>query len=688
MKKSSILLVVIFLLAFSNELFGQQKGYDLYQKALIKENAKGDMEGAIQIYRQIVKEFDEDRSLAAKAQLHIGLCYEKLGKNEAVKAYEMVLSRFPKEVEAVSEARGRLAALQVATTAGGGPVARMLLTSSNPTDNQIENPRGIVPSPDGRRVAYLQSKPETKGIYIRDLATGEVRQIVRGQPAVSYKRVVWSADGKRLAFTETNTDTKSGSVRIFDFSSREVQTVPVQNIGELRLLDWTKDGRYLLCNKRDGGTLELLALSDGTITTLSDSVWFWTRASFSPDGRFVAYGAGPHAKETLYVQSIASGLRNRITESGGGVYLHPLWSPDGSAIAIQQSDGIWVVPMDDGLASGPPRLAYRTELPRWAVSWTKAGGLYFTANSQRNIPLQVGINPSTGQDVGSGIQELTEYPKELMSFRWSPDRRQVILNGWENKDLTVYSTETRASTSYDPMEADGWVYGAMWSPDGKELWYQHIPSSRGGTIIKALNLASGQVRELYPLMQNKFRLSLSADGRMMTFVRRGSVSSSREIVIAETGQADGLVVATLPGPDGIPMNPRVLPQLSPMGDQVFYALQQADTDTGKPVTDAGSLWVVGSDGKGARLLTTAPFIHSARWDPSGRFIAYMEMSMEMSNSVLRVVDVVTGAEYNIPLPSTEDFLTINDWSHDGRFIGLTRADTWWEYWAVQGVLEQ
>ena len=56
-----------------------QNGNDLLQQGLAKERANGDIQGAIKIYERIVKEFQSNRPLVAKATLQLGAAYEKLG---------------------------------------------------------------------------------------------------------------------------------------------------------------------------------------------------------------------------------------------------------------------------------------------------------------------------------------------------------------------------------------------------------------------------------------------------------------------------------------------------------------------------------------------------------------------------------------------------------------------------------
>ena len=51
-----------------------QTGHDLFQQALVKERADGDLRGAIAIYERIVREFTADRTLAAKALVQLSQC--------------------------------------------------------------------------------------------------------------------------------------------------------------------------------------------------------------------------------------------------------------------------------------------------------------------------------------------------------------------------------------------------------------------------------------------------------------------------------------------------------------------------------------------------------------------------------------------------------------------------------------
>src|SRR5512137_2634737 len=122
MKKLFTLFMMLVPLVMLANSLAQQTSLDLFQKALAKEKAEGNLEEAIALYQKVVDR-GEDESLAAQAQLHIGMCYEKLGLGRARESYQKVIDRYPKQADAVKKAREKLAALTAAPaakTAGSG----------------------------------------------------------------------------------------------------------------------------------------------------------------------------------------------------------------------------------------------------------------------------------------------------------------------------------------------------------------------------------------------------------------------------------------------------------------------------------------------------------------------------------------------------------------------------------------
>ncbi len=92
----------------------------LYQEAWYKETALNDFKGAVVLYKKIVEEYTEDKTITAKALLQIGGCYEKSGKNlatQAVQTYERIINDYPEQEEIANKARARLNELKHVQTA-------------------------------------------------------------------------------------------------------------------------------------------------------------------------------------------------------------------------------------------------------------------------------------------------------------------------------------------------------------------------------------------------------------------------------------------------------------------------------------------------------------------------------------------------------------------------------------------
>lgn len=78
----------------------------LLEKGIYAEETKGDLEGAITIYQQLVAEAKANQSLAAQAQLRLGKCLQKKNRQpEAMAAFEKLIRDFPNEQELIAKAR-------------------------------------------------------------------------------------------------------------------------------------------------------------------------------------------------------------------------------------------------------------------------------------------------------------------------------------------------------------------------------------------------------------------------------------------------------------------------------------------------------------------------------------------------------------------------------------------------------
>jgi len=64
--RKKIIMTMLIVLTLAVGTLALQNGYDLFQKALVKERAEGNLEEAIALYQKVIDE-TKDESLAAKA---------------------------------------------------------------------------------------------------------------------------------------------------------------------------------------------------------------------------------------------------------------------------------------------------------------------------------------------------------------------------------------------------------------------------------------------------------------------------------------------------------------------------------------------------------------------------------------------------------------------------------------------
>lgn len=91
----------------------------VFQEALMAEEARQDLATAIKGYESVVKAMDEQRRFAATAVFRLGECYRKLGRtNEAVAQYRQLLANYPGEKALADLSVQNLRALGESAVAG------------------------------------------------------------------------------------------------------------------------------------------------------------------------------------------------------------------------------------------------------------------------------------------------------------------------------------------------------------------------------------------------------------------------------------------------------------------------------------------------------------------------------------------------------------------------------------------
>ena len=535
------------------------------QAAIKTETVDGNLRGAIEQYKKIAVQPGAGRVVVATALLRMGQCYEKLGAadtREARKAYEQVVREYADQAGIVTQARVRLAAL--GGPGGGGLITRRVLPDASGVSGVL--------TADGKYISHIDR--DTGDIVQFEVAGGQTRRITNkgpwsktGLPSDSEEQL-FSRDGKQIAYVSYTKD-EDRLLRIRNLDGSGLRTLCEYKYDSyVQYLDWSPDAGSILALR--GGLsmaneLTLISTADGSVRVLRSMASAWhmlKRASFSPDGRFVAFslvreGSPPHGDIFLMT---ADG-RNEVVVAG-----HPAedellrWTPDGkSLVFLSDRSGawdIWTVRITGGKQEGEPELlkkdfGYGAEI----LGFAPDGSLYYKTNTSLGRLYNGEVDLETGKVLVPPAPVTTRYTGPPAGPIWSPDGRSMFYIsrpgdiGPGNNILTIRSAATGEERFLSPRLR--YVNQISWAPDGRSVLALGFTETENGIFridaetsgVTKLKVETWAGRGLMP--------KLCPDGKTLVFVAEGLTIRKRNL---ETGgESEVVKVGTINyglSPDG------------------------------------------------------------------------------------------------------------------------------------------
>ena len=646
----TFLLVTAITLANVTPSFSQSSE-QLFQKGVIKEEGEGSLLEAIDIYNQIVEDKKAELSLQAKALLRVGLCYEKLGRDEATKAYQRLVKNYPGQKSEVAIARERLSLLiQIAE--------EVLNALVKPTFRKIRTPfnipfwSGSSLSPDGKTLAFGSENTiwtvPIPGKVDPDLA-GEPKKLPGAADVPVGAGLSWSADGRWIAFsrawsrgegTRINFNPERAYIDVIPSSGGEAKRIPIPQWAEPHVLSQL-------------------------------------RLSLSPEGKIVAFDAGGQ----IYVASVETGDIRQITKDGG---IFPCFSPDGKKIAYftppirkenpdRRISDVWVISSD---GNDPVKVISGDLLPNITGTgpvWSPDGKML--AFGRLEIQKALGITRSEvcivplsneGKPVASPVQiELPQWTTEFMTG-WTPDNKigLILETGYHEYVYTIPVNGGKA-TQVSPL--DGLASHPRWSPDGERIFFRWkgdgLGSAPGDGGKVHVHPISDQIRSIYPGPGN----SISPDGKSIVFASGGSETSGR-----------GIYTSSVQG-GGEPRqitNGGYYPCWSPDGKWIAYMAEEIISEE-KSITTIFKIPVEG--GEAQKITTSSDNVTEAgiNWSPDGKMIAYFSKKENTSAGTLNLVPINGGKSREVCRTGNVNAWCDLSWSPNGQKIAFTSRGKIW-----------
>jgi Tol biopolymer transport system component len=243
-------------------------------------------------------------------------------------------------------------------------------------------------APDGQRMAVARSEVQggkvNLDVWIREFARPVMPRLTFD--AAEDRLPAWSPDGKQIAYSSAH---EAGVFQIFrkDASGAGLEERLTDGPNNKALLDWSKDGKYLLyreVNPQTGNDLMALPVEgERKPIVVVNTPYQESTGAISPDGRWVAYASNDSGVSQLYAQAfpgLAGAPPGRWQLSTDGAY-DVKWRRD-QEIYYETANGKM---MAVTVQSGPQGI--RAETPRELFSADfQTGSLHefdVTADGQR-----------------------------------------------------------------------------------------------------------------------------------------------------------------------------------------------------------------------------------------------------------------------------------------------------------------
>lgn len=542
------------------------------------------------------------------------------------------------------------------------------------------------PSRDGRWLSFVDS---TSGdLAVRGLKSGAERLVTRKDPArdgeFAYFSVI-SQDGAIAAYAWFN-DEGFYDLRLAEIPDEGGAPKPSRVLyrnreaGFVQPCAFSPDGKQVLTLffRRDNiSQIALVSTEDGETRTLKSLNWVYPkRMDFSPDGRWIVYDnlSADNAEERdIFVLAVDGSSETRLLE-GSANDLFPLWSPDGREIVFSSdrsgSTGVWAVGVEDGRATGEPRLL-RDGLDRpLPLGLTAAGDLYYGVRTGRS---DVYITPFEASELPKPV--IADTPGRNFGAVFSPDGSTLAylsLRGSEN-----YGQEHRAVLLYSAAQKESkelpvrlaHVERIAWSPDGRRLLLAGSDRRARGGLFE-YDIESGRTSTVVVHPKADYRGlegTYGANGREIFYVRPGSPQS---LMLLNRYDHSEQPLHNARGSSRF-----ASPAVSPDGGRLAFAVLEPEG------SGTGDILVFGLGSGTATKLLTLPSgrLTDLVWMPNGdELIVGTEGSS--GTQLFRVPTAGDSIRPALLQPKRQPGVSVHP---DGKSIALTIGETSSEIWVLE-----
>ena len=405
-----------------------------------------------------------------------------------------------------------------------------VVNATSGEERQLGNVDAVLPSwsPHGQRIAYT-TRGAIAGSTRLDIWTVDrsgANPVAVTTDGARNWNPVWAPDGRHLYFVSG----RGGPINLWrvpiDETSGttsgppEAVITPSPFVAHIAIsADGTRIAYSSILRSRN---IQKLRIDPATGTPRGEPTWIttgsrlWANPDPSPDGKWVAFYSSVQPEGNLYIaRTDGTGVR-QLTNGIESIDRMPRWSPDGQWIAFHSIRGkdqyLWKIRPDGSERQQLSPLADAI-YPVWSPDGSRLAVLMGAGigHSDNNVYIFDPNRPWSGQKPEI-IAPPSNSPDEFVVNAWSPDGAQLAGQaGLAARGIIVYSMRSR---TFDRLTQTGGY--PVWLPDS-----QHVMFVSGGRQFDVVDTRSKKVEKVFSVQRDIIGPpQLTRDGREVYFSRR------------------------------------------------------------------------------------------------------------------------------------------------------------------------
>ncbi len=389
----------------------------------------------------------------------------------------------------------------------------------------------------------------------------------------------------------------------------------------------------------------------------------FSQASFSPDGKMIAFSSTRSKFKNIWVKQTTSTDALQVTKSQFADR-DPIWSPDGSELAFfsersgvaeggSSVTGVWRVNALSGTPKSVGPIADGScELRRW----TQSGKIYYQS-----------LGELYAMDVSSGVSEkVTKFAENNKKIFWvniSPDERQIAYGSNSEGHWQLFVSNLNDSNPTLAAEGTGEIGGVAWQPNKNRIYY----SSAVNSIYQIFSRDLGK--------SDPIQITASATDNVIV----DAASDLNSIIFSSVKEESNIWSVSVDDEKEMPIarsiNSELWPAVSPDGRSItFQSIKNLSRGAN---LFSGSIMIkpmINDDNNSSTQLVEHGFLPT--WSPDGSAVAYMKSDNGVSE--LFIVNATGGGDKQLAENITPTGYSISPyntvqtdafaWSPDGKNI--------------------